>query len=349
MNLDDITAMNRIDRSRMLELIERTPERLLPPTDATATCGRSLKGPRNVVFGGIGGSGIIGSIVSDYLRRVVETPVSVCRSLQIPAYVGEGSMFVAISYSGETLETISMLHQAIRKGAMVISISSGGKLLSDSMENKIGYLKVREGLLPRVAFPELLAATLFAVGSAGLVEDTQNLLRSSAEEIQNQIHEIGPSRSLRENKAKQFATAMQGKLPVLFGSEDAESVLRRFKNELNENSKMPAFCYTLPEAYHNDIEGLRMLSKLARPQPILLSDEDEDARQRRIRERLHSLLVDLGFEVLEFQGSGEDRLQRLLTGVTFGDYVSIYLAMLLGVDPSELTLIPRFREALHGS
>jgi glucose/mannose-6-phosphate isomerase len=349
LNLDDISAISEIDRSHMLALMEKTPRRLLPPADAQATCGKRMEQPRNVVFGGVGGSGIIGSIVADYLRSVAVVPVSVCRSLQIPACVGEGTLFVAISYSGETVETISMFDQAVRSDAAVISVSSGGTLLAKSKKNKIGYLKVPESLLPRVAFPELIAAVLYAVGSAGLIENAQEMLLESAETLQTQIREIGPDRGLRENTAKQLATAIQGKLPVLFGNEDKESVLRRFKNELNENSKMPAFCYTLPEACHNDIEGLEMLTKLAQPQPILLIERDESELQRRTRERLHNLLTGLGFNVLEFKGLGENRMQRLLTAVMVGDYVSVYLALLRGVDPSDLSLIPSFRKAMRSS
>jgi len=347
MNLDDISVMSRIDRSRMLAAMEKTPERLSPPSDATATCGGHIERPRNVVFGGVGGSGIVGDILSDYLRSVGDVPVSLCRSLKVPAYVGQHTLFVAISYSGETRETISMLDQAIRKGATVIAVGSGGKLISQSIESKIGYLKVPEGLLPRVALPELLAATMFVMGSAEVIKDPENLLRGSAEKLQTQIREIGPNTSLQENKAKQMAKELQGRLPLIFGSEETGSVLRRFKNELNENSKMPAFYYTLPEGYHNDIEGLKMIGKLARSQPIFLREKDEGDHQRRTRQELYGFLTELGFRVLEFEGLGENGLQRLLTAVMFGDYVSAYLALLLGVDPSELTLIPRFREAMR--
>jgi glucose/mannose-6-phosphate isomerase len=345
LNLDDNSAVDKIDRSHMLAQMEKTPERLRAPVDAEATFGPRLERPNNLVLGGVGGSGIIGSLVADYLRTVSETPVSVCRSLRIPAYVGKGTLFIAISYSGETVETISMLDQAVRSGASVVSVTSGGRLLAKSQEYKVGYLKVPKNLLARVAFPELVADVMFAVESAGVVENGQELLRRSAETLRTQLREIGVSRGTRENPAKQLAVAIEGKLPVLFGSEDSESVLRRFKNELNENSKLPAFFYTLPEAYHNDIEGLRGLSKLAHAQPILLR-EVESELQRKTREKLQNLLTELGFEVLEFEGDGQDRLEQLLTAVTFGDYVSVYLALLLGVDPSELTLIPNFRKAV---
>ena len=349
MNLDDVSAIGKVDRSGMLAVMDRTPERLAPPLDAPSTLGEHIERPDNLVFGGIGGSGIIGDIITDYLKVVGDIPVSTCRSIHLPAYVGKGTLFVAISYSGETSETLSLLDQAVREKARVVTVGSGGRLLKQSKQNKIGYLKVPEGLLPRVALPELLAATMFVMGWAGLIEDTRKILRDASETLGAQIREIRPSAPVQENKAKQIAEAMLGRLPLLLGSEDAGSALRRFKNELNENSKMPAFCYTLPEGYHDDVEGLKMLSKLAHPQPIFLRDKDESDGQRRTREQLYHLFTELGVQpVLEIEGVGQDRLQRLLTAVMLGDYVSVYLALLRGVDPSELTLIPRFREAARG-
>lgn len=349
MNLDDVTAMNKIDRSGMLSTMEGTPERLAPPSDASSTLGGHLEKPENLVFGGVGGSGIIGDIITDYMRVVVDIPVSTCRSIQIPAYVGKETLFVAISYSGETPETLSLLDQARKKGARVVTVGSGGRLLDRAKQWNLGYVKVPEGLLPRVALPELLAATILVIGTAGLIRNTEKLLRDTAETLRAQMREIRPSAPLRENEAKKVAEAMLGRVPLLLGSEDSGSVLRRFKNELNENSKMPAFCYTLPEAYHDDVEGLKMLAKLAHPQPIFLRDHDEGDGQRRTREQLYRLFNDIGVQpVLEIEGVGQNRLQRLLTAVVLGDYVSVYLALLREVDPSELTLIPRFREAMRG-
>ena len=350
MNLDDSKAVARVDRSQTLAAMEETPERLTPPPDAVSTCGERIRRPDNIVFGGVGGSGIIGDIVNDYLRWVADVPASVCRSMRLPAYVGKDTLFVAISYSGQTPETLSLLDQAMRKGATTVAVGSGGRLLDISRQDGIRHLKVTEGLLPRLALPELLAAVLFLMGRTGLVEDAGKLLRDSAELLRDQIRKIGLSSPLPENGAKQMAQALLGRLPLLFGSVDMGSVLRRFKNELNENSKMPAFYYTLPEGYHDDVEGLNMLSKLARPLPIVLVDQEENAGQRRTRERLYSLFKDLGFQpVLEFKGEGEERLGRLLTAVMFGDYVSAYLALLREVDPSELTFIPGFREAMRGN
>jgi glucose/mannose-6-phosphate isomerase len=145
-----------------------------------------------------------------------------------------------------------------------------------------------------------------------------------------------------------MAQALRDKLPVLIGHDEDTSVLRRFKNELNENSKMPAFFYTVPEAYHDDIEGLRTLRQLVNVKPIILRNRAETPGQMKTREKLYSLLSEIGFpSIIEFEGIGSDRLSQLLTAIMFGDYVSVYLAALRAVDPSEVMLIPKFREAMR--
>jgi glucose/mannose-6-phosphate isomerase len=145
-----------------------------------------------------------------------------------------------------------------------------------------------------------------------------------------------------------MAQTLVDRLPLLIGDESHGSVLRRFKNELNENSKMPALYITLPEGYHNDIEGLRSLRQLTNSQPIIFRTGDELDGQRRTREQLFRLLRDLGFApVLEIEGKGSGTLSRLLTCITFADYVSVYLAVLRGLDPTELKLIPGFRKTMR--
>lgn len=347
MNLDNVAEYNDVDRSGMLTIMDKTPERLRPPIDAGSTLAHQLDRPRNVVVGGVGGSGIIGDIVADFLRSISDVPVTVCRSLNLPAFVAIGTLFVAISYSGETPETLSLLDQALGKKATVVSIGSGGKLIEQSKRNKIGYLKVPEGMLPRLAIPELLASAILVMSRAGLIGNPDMLLRNCSKMLQSEIGAIGPRNPLVENKAKQMAQKLLGKLPLLIGNEDSASVLRRFKNELNENSKMPATCYALTEAYHDDVEGLKTFVELASLQPIVLRDEETEG-QKRARERLYGLFNELGIPgALEFEGLGENRFERLVTAVTFGDYVSAYLALLREVDPSELALIPKFREAMR--
>jgi len=203
-------------------------------------------------------------------------------------------------------------------------------------------------MLPRLALPELLAAASYVMGKANIFDDSRKLLQETAKVAKEQISSVEVSVPLGQNKAKQMATALPDRLPLLIGNEENVSVLRRFKNELNENSKVPAFYFTLPEAYHDDIEGLSVLKQLSQPQPILLRNQHENEGDKRTGGKLVELLSQLGFHsTLEFTGIGTDRLQWLFSAMLFGDFVSTYLSILRSVDPSELFLIPKFR-AIRG-
>jgi glucose/mannose-6-phosphate isomerase len=258
-------------------------------------------------------------------------------------------LFVAISYSGETRETLSQLDQARRAGATTVAITSGGTLLSLARDYVMPYLRVPSNMLPRIALPELTAAAIFVMGSTKLLPDASKLLSEASMSVGDLIKRAKSSVPSEQNDAKLMAKALVDRLPLIMGDEAYGSVLRRFKNELNENSKMPAICYTTPEGYHDDIEGLSVLGQLARPQPILLRIRNEVEGQKRTLEQLTLLLRDLGFPpVLEFNAIGDNALSQLLTAITFAGYVSVYLAILRGVDPAELRYIPKFREAMSG-
>jgi len=347
--LDDGEALVRIDRSGIFQLMRQTPSRLKPPPDATAGYGTPYSEVSNVVLAGLGGSAIAGEIVSDYCRTTTDVPVSVCRTVHIPKWIGKETLFAAISYSGETIETLGQLDQAAKRGAKLAAISSGGELLSRAKERAIPHLRIPSNIPPRVALPELTAAVMFTLGSASILKNTQELLSGAASRVNDLINQSGPEVPSTKNQAKKWALALHDKLPLIVGDEEYGSVLRRFKNQINENAKMPAFYYTLPEGVHNDIEGLAALSKLASIQLILLRTLEASEGQRRTRDELIRSLGDMGFPpVLEFQGFGPSKFSELFTAVTFGDFVSVYLAALRGVDPAELTLIPKFRAVTRG-
>jgi len=239
-----------------------------------------------------------------------------------------------------------LLEEASRKGALVATISSGGTMLSTSLAKRIPYLKISSGLPPRVALPELLSAALFALGKGILLDEPNTILGRASRALSSEIQTIKWDTPTIHNQAKQMAERLHDRLPLLLGPEDRLSVLRRFKNELNENSKMPAIYMSIPECYHNDIEGLESLSKLSSVQPVLLQIEQAREQSKTI-ESLYALLRDLGVPpIITFQGYGEDVFSELLTAVTFGDFVSVYLALLRRMDPTTLLLIPKFKAAI---
>jgi len=346
--LDDSTGIRKIDKSDMLSALEKTPERLVLPADAKFTCRINIDPPKAIVFAGLGGSAIVGDILADYCRDTVQVPVTVCRSLQIPKFVDTGTLFVAISYSGDTRETLGLCDQAKGRNANLAAITSGGKLLGMARSNGIPYVNVTSSMPPRVALPELVAALVHVLEEAKILATKGKLLESASTSTRALVDSVGGSVPLKRNPAKQAASSLYGHLPLLVGSEENVSVLRRFKNELNENSKEPAFFYSLPEAFHNDIEGLNALKSLSNPQPIILRDLNQEENERLEVNKLSETISRFGYAPpLFFSGIGDERFGWLFSAITFGDFVSFYLAMLNGVDPSELTLIPDFK-ALKG-
>lgn len=347
MNLDDRSEIRQVDQSDMLGAIEKTAERLAPPQDAELTCQLKVEHPRSVVIAGVGGSGIVGDIMGDYCRDSNDLPVTVCRSFRIPRFVGRDTLVVTISYSGETRETIGMFEQARQAGADVVVVTSGGELLRRSAEQKVPYVRVTGGMIQRVALPELVAATTYALSKASVIPTFSTLLNAASSAVRDLTSRIGPSVPLEGNPAKQMATALNGRLPLIIGAEENASILRRFKNELNENSKVPAIVNTLPEAYHDDVEGLQALQQLSKPQPIILRG-NEIAGEAKVEEKLVDVLTQLGLPRPQFfSGSGKGRFEWLLSAITFGDFVSVYLSAIRRVDPSILNLIPTFR-AIRG-
>jgi len=349
LNPDDITTIRNVDESNMLTLMERSAERLSVPKEAESTCRPNFEPPMNALLAGVGGSGIVGEILADYCRNAVGTFVSVSRFVRVPRFVNKNTLFVAISYSGETGETLNMFEQARSAGAKVVAVCSGGKLLSEAQRLGVPYVKVTSGMLPRVALPELVAAVTHVLGESKILDHCHQLLDGAASAMKETLSKVNANVPSSQNSAKQFANALLGRLPILIGNEENVSVLRRFKNELNENSKVPAFFYTLPEASHDDIEGLGDLADLSKPQPLILRSQNQTEGERRVTERLVQLFSELKFPgpPLFFEGVGAGRFEWLLSAITFGDYVSFYLSILKGVDPSEITLIREFR-AIRG-
>jgi len=332
----------------MLSLMAKTPDRLVAPQNADTTCDLKVDHLDNVLFIGMGGSGIAGDILTDCARDVASVPLGILRGLRLPAYVGKRTLCIAISYSGETHETNTLLEQATKREAKIGVISSGGRLLAKAQQTGFPYLRIPSGMPPRVALPELIAASVFMLSHASVFEDAARMLSEARSAVADRIETIKPQTSLEKNSAKQLAQVLVDRLPLIIGVEEDGSVLRRFKNELNENSKMPAFYYVVPEAFHDDVEGLKALKTLANVQTVFLRNENWLAAQGGAQQRLADLLEELGFSrAVEFGGQGQGRLSQLLTSVVFADYVSVYLAALRGVDPSELNVIPGFRKVMR--
>lgn len=283
----------------------------------------------NIIVAGIGGSAISGDVLKDWLSDTLKIPIDVSRTYELPAYADENTLLICISYSGNTLETLTQLEQAINKKCKIFGITSGGKMEKMSKESKFPIIKVPTGMLPRVSFPYLLFSAINLVKTLGLVNGDISLI--VLEKEKNNI----------EKSAKDTAMKIKGTFPIIYGMYP--SVCRRFKSQLNENSKIISKYEILPELNHNEIQTWRNLTKEF--SVILLREKEERFEIEKSIEFLKSIIKEKA-NYFEIVAKGNTRLERMLYLIWFGDLVSYYLAKANNVDPSENKYIDELKKRI---
>lgn len=358
--LDDSRFLKSIDKSNMLELCLKTNE-LCKEAIAVARRSRLPKNaqvsknfritygkPNNIVIAGMGGSAIGGDLLHDWLLSRVSVPIEVCRDYNLPAYANEETLAFIVSYSGETEEALSALLDAVERKCMVVAVASGGTLISFAKKLHLPYMTVRSGLQPRVAVPYLffpLAVILEKIGLISGVEnefiETTGVLKALADENASRV-------PLKKNFAKKLAWELRSTIPVVYGFRQYRAVAVRFKSELNENSKIPAKWESFPELNHNDVVGWEAASELTKSfTVVLIRDLDEPPEIHNRIEATKKLSLPKARKVLEIQAKGKSALAKMFSVLFLGDLTSVYLAILLGVDPAPVKIITSMKKEMQ--
>ncbi|MEM2850168.1 MAG: SIS domain-containing protein, partial [Candidatus Bathyarchaeia archaeon] len=208
--------------------------------------------PNMILFAGVGGSAVGGDLVKDWLKWKIKIPIDVCRGYDPPAYVSDKTVVFAISYSGNTEETLSFMIKAHKLGCRIISLSSGGLMEKLSERLKLPHVKVPPGLLPRTAIA-YLSTPLIPIFEKLAGVDFKWEVDETLENLKKLKIKLARATPIEENPAKKLAEMIYGKIPTIFGYGYLSSVARRFKNQLNENSKVVARWDEFPELNHNEV------------------------------------------------------------------------------------------------
>jgi glucose/mannose-6-phosphate isomerase len=349
--LDDAAAMARLDPQGMLARVEGLPEQCegarlacagfkLPP---------GYSDPKEIVILGMGGSAIAGSVFRAVTARTTRSPVYVVRGYDLPAFAGEQTLVVACSHSGNTEETLSAFDQALVAGAMPVVVSTGGQLREIARRRGLPALGYQYDGEPRSAIGHQLLA-LIAIGErTNVLLDQARAVEEAVAALRALRERIGAQVPLKRNAAKQVAARLQGRLPVVVGAGLFSEAAYRWRTQFAENSKCWAVAEELPELGHNSIVGFGLPRELL-PQlhVVFLSHPALPPTLVRhvgaIADELD--LVGVSHELVDAEG--ERPLTQLLTAILFGDYVSYYLAMLYGVEPSPVAPIQRLKAKLAG-
>ncbi len=319
-----------------IALVERFPEHLSAAKSLGA--GVKVSGVDKVVVTGMGGSAIAGSLLQAYCSaKSPGLPVFVSRDYELPGIVDNHTLVFAISYSGNTEETLSAFKSAMRKGARIVVVTSGGKLMQQAEQLNKQVVSVPEGIQPRAALPYLFLPLLSVLHNSGLIPDP-------ADEISAAVSSLKGAAPSYFERARSLADKLTGKVPLIYASERMGGVAYRWKTQFNENAKIHAFSHVFPELNHNELVGYTKLN--ANYYAILLEDE---ADSRRVKERVKltkELIGGKGVPSTQIVIKGEYPLTRILSAVYIGDLASVYLAKLTGVDPEPVSIVEDFKKQL---
>ncbi len=302
---------------------------------------------QNVAIAGMGGSGIAGDLAVGVWRERLRHPATVLRDYYLPGWVGENTLVVLSSYSGETEETLTVASQATERNALCVAITSGGKLGTFYREMGVPVIDLPAGLQPRAAILELLIPLVVVLGRMGVIAPPDVELDDARQVILDGVDALGPEVLTDQNLAKQVALGLLDSVPLIWGAEATSAVARRWKCQINENAEMPAYWSVLPEANHNEICAYGEASPVGRmTQMVLLRDPHQHRQVARRIELTRELIAPALGGVLELAADGNTPFGRMLDLVMLGDYVSLYLAIARGVDPGPVDMIGRLKARL---
>jgi glucose/mannose-6-phosphate isomerase len=348
MMLDDPREIGRIDASGMLDVIVRTGPMLAEGWRTGEGIALPPRPPENVVVSGLGGSAIGGDLLATLLAPSSGVPVVCVRDERLPAFVGPGTLLFACSYSGHTEETLAAYEAARGAGASIVAVTSGGRLAEAAAANGDRLAMVRAGFQPRAALPLLLMPMLRVTARCGLIAMDDRDVSEAHATLGGLASQWRPEVPAEDNPAKALAQALRGTVPAVYaGSPRLEAVARRWKGQFNENSKVFAVANVFPELVHNEIVGWEGVRDGNPPlHVIILRDHDDGVRSAARIEAARAVGFRRARGSTEIWTQGSRTLTRLLSLVLFGDLVSVYLAVLAGVDPTPVEPIARIKERL---
>jgi len=315
------------------------------PTAFTSTSAQSFK---NIVVLGMGGSAIGGDLLSDYLADELSIPIVVIRGYDIPKFVDENSLVFAVSYSGNTEETLSALKRCLEAKARVIALTSGGKFTALARENKFPVIKVPAGIQPRAAISYLFFPILKVLERMGIAKERHEETEETLNILQELSKEYDAKSSLKNNFAKKVAMRLYQHLPLIYGSKGLlEAVAMRWKTQINENSKWPCFWNVFSELDHNEIVGYEIENSINRQVKIVyLQDKEGILRVEQRREITRKIIEDKVAEFIVCPTRGKGKMARMFSLIFLGDLASYYLAILNQVDPSPVACIEDLKKEL---
>ncbi|MCM8830039.1 MAG: bifunctional phosphoglucose/phosphomannose isomerase [Candidatus Omnitrophica bacterium] len=304
-----------------------------------------FKSIEKVIFAGMGGSAISGDIITTIVSENSKIPSFVNRDYTLPLWAhNEKTLVVAISYSGNTEETLTVLEEAGKRKNSIICISSGGKIEKIAREENIPFLKIPPGYPPRCALGYLFFSCYKIMETLGIVHPLENKLFIKME---NWIKNFLPESN--NNLARNIAEKLYNRVALFYTSNKFLSVITRWKTQIAENSKAFAFINVFPEMNHNEIMSWRYPEWfIEKCLPVFIIPQKENPRIKIRFEITKDIILKKQPEIINLVPEGEDMIEELFYLIILGDWISFYLAILNRVNPTEIQEIELLKQKLGG-
>jgi glucose/mannose-6-phosphate isomerase len=345
--IESVERIRAADPGNMLDRIKDLPKQV---RDAWKIASAAQLPPahgdvRNITIAGMGGSAIGGDLAAALLADELKVPMSVHRDYGLPAYVGRDSLVIASSYSGNTEESLSSFEEAQRRGARVLVLTTGGKIAELARSAKYPVITFSYPAQPRAALGYSLGLVLGALSRLGFVRDLSadiDAALADLAKLEERVHE-----GAKTNDAKKLALELYGRIIFAYGGGVLGVMARRVKGQWNENAKNWAAFDVLPELNHNAVVGFPHPDIARQALTVLLLRSDRDNPRHKLRFDVTRELLDrasVPHKTLQFSGSS--MLSEVLQLTLFTDYVSFYVALLNGTDPSPVKSIDYLKDRL---
>lgn len=292
----------------------------------------------NVVISGLGGSGIGGKIISQMVSGELTVPVITNNDYHLPNFVDKKTLVIISSYSGNTEETLSAMNIALERGCEVACVTSGGKVLEKAKSLGLNFIQIPGGLPPRASFGLNSPQLLYILLSYGLISDAfESKLLKIADQLIAEKDQI-------EAQAKEIAGQIHNHVPVIYTNPSYEGVGVRFRQQINENSKMLCWNNVFPEMNHNELVGWAGGDK--RYAVVMFRTEDDYSKTQLRMNLSKAIFKEYTSNVTEIHAKGDSIIERSYYLIHFGDWISYYLAVNKNIDPVEVKVIDNLKAEL---
>ena len=348
-NIDSLEEIEKIDQDGFLKCLQEFPdqcERAWNDWKQIPLPARFIQA-KNILITGMGGSNMGGALVSS-LAADINIPVVIWRDYGVPGWVNKDTLVIAISYSGNTEETLDSFEKATKKTDKLITIASGGQLDVLSRKYKTTHYKINYYGQPRSSFGFLFTSAVAIFSQLKLIEVTEEDFKEAVVLFRGLQKKIDANVPTPNNNAKLLAKKLVDKIPVVYGSGPLMLMARRWCNELGENAKVASFYQEIPEMNHNTLNGVEFPKILGQKLYVIILQSQFDHPRNRIRQNVSAQVLDrnrIPNELLMIVPAPTP-LAEIMQFTIMGAYVSYYLGILYNSDPSMIKVVDYLKEKL---